>query len=125
MITRDQKILIIEDEEKLAQALKMQLETIGFETDVIHSGTDALEVIKRDAYDLILLDLMLPGVDGFEILEEMRRKDIYTPVIVTTVLAEQIQQARADRLGVVDYLVKSDLHLSDIVKKVEKFFTPD
>lgn len=102
------KVLIIEDEEKLAKALASGLERKGFTTDVIGEGTKALEriILYHEDYDIIILDLMLPGMDGQAICAEVRKRGIKIPIIVLT--ARDDIEVKVEMLhgGADDYLAK-------------------
>ena len=82
------RILIIEDNEELCHSLAFQLKAEGFETDVCCDGEDGLHFIKQKAHDLILLDRMLPRMDGLTVLHTVRRLSIPTPIILITALGE-------------------------------------
>lgn len=99
------KILIIEDEKSIAELERDYLEINGFATDIVHTGDKGLELAMNSDYDLILLDVMLPNVDGFEICKKVRSvKDI--PIILVTAKKEEIDKVRGLGLGADDYLVK-------------------
>ena len=80
------RILIIEDDKSLAETLRFQLEREHFETDICHDGVDGLHFIEQQAHDLILLDRMIPVLDGISVLKITREKDIYTPIIFITAM---------------------------------------
>lgn len=80
------RILIIEDDKSLAETLRFQLEREHFETDICHDGVDGLHFIEQQAHDLILLDRMIPVLDGISVLKITRKKDIYTPIIFITAM---------------------------------------
>ena len=111
-------ILIIEDEKAIAGVLKLKLESAGFVVDVAEDGKSALEMIDRDGYVILLLDLILPDVDGFKVLEAFRAHDTKTPVVVLTNLAQEEDRNRIDALGVSGYYVKSQTSLNEIVEIV-------
>ena len=102
------KILLVEDEEKLANALKRGLELQGYTVDIVSDGKKALTRISlhRTDYDLVILDLMLPSMDGYEICKEMRARDITVPVLVLTARAETDTKVQLLLAGADDYLVK-------------------
>ena len=102
------KILLVEDEEKLAEALKRGLELGGYTVDVVSDGKKALTRISlhRDDYDVIILDLMLPSMDGLEICREVRAKDITVPILILTARAETDTKVNLLLSGADDYLVK-------------------
>lgn len=111
-------MLVVDDEHAIANALKLKLEGGGIEVVIANNGTKALEQLGSDTFDLVLLDLMMPGTDGFEVLEAIRKKDIKAPVIVMSNLGQSEDVTRAKKMGAKDYLIKSDTSLSDIAKKV-------
>lgn len=101
------KILFIEDEEALHEVVKAYLEKEGFEAVSVYSGSDALDLIKKeiDAYQAVILDIMLPGISGIELLKEIRtQSDI--PVIMLTALGDEVDRLLGLELGADDYIVK-------------------
>lgn len=99
------RILLVEDEKTLAKALKFSLEKEGFRVDVAYDGEEALQVFSRNEPDLIILDLMLPKIDGFEVCREIRRKSDL-PVIMLTARDEDIDKILGLELGADDYMTK-------------------
>jgi DNA-binding response OmpR family regulator len=120
MAEANKKILIIEDDKFLAKMLARMLESYKYSTVLASSGQEGLEKASAEKADLILLDIMLPDIDGFDLLAKIKNLAglKQTPVIILSNLgqAEDIQQGK--KLGVVDYLVKSDFGLDEIAKKV-------
>jgi two-component system response regulator TctD len=102
----DMRILLVEDTKDVGEAIAARLERIGHAVDWELDGRMVAELIARTAYDLIILDVMLPGVDGFTILQEMRRKGTATPVLVLTARSRVEDRVDALDLGADDYLVK-------------------
>lgn len=113
------KILIIEDEKPLAHALELKMTHEGYETTVASTGREGLEKASSGDYDLILLDLILPEVDGFAILEGLKSKKLKPIVVVLSNLGQDEDRKRAEEFGVKNYLVKSNVPLADIVKVVK------
>lgn len=99
------KILVIEDERRAAEYLRQGLSEAGYAVEVAHSGTDGLHVAMTGDHELILLDLMLPGVDGFAVLSALRTAK-QTPVLLLTARAQTNDKVRGFELGADDYLVK-------------------
>jgi len=97
---------LVEDDKKLNDALAFQLEKEGFNVDVCFDGEDSLSWIYQYAHDLILLDRMLPGINGVQILEKIRNDNIVTPVILITALGELNDKIRGLDSGADDYIVK-------------------
>lgn len=114
------KILIIEDEQPVSAALEHRLNTSGFVTTVARDGAEGLELLDKETYALILLDLMLPKVDGFKVLEALHEKGIKTPVMVLSNLGQIEDEIRARKLGAVDFFVKSNTPIFAIAKRVKE-----
>ena len=111
------KILIIEDEVSIAELEKDYLELSGFEVDMEHSGDTGLEKALKNDYDLIILDLMLPGIDGFEICRKIReQKNI--PVLMVSAKKEDIDKIRGLGMGADDYITKP-FSPSELVARVK------
>src|SRR3989344_2313567 len=106
--TSTMKILLIEDEEKLAQALKRGLEFGGYTVDIVPDGKKGLTraSLHRDDYDVVILDLMLPSMDGHEICRQMRAADVTLPILILTARAETDTKVALLLSGADDYLVK-------------------
>lgn len=100
------RILIIEDDTSLAETLCFQLEREGFETDICHDGVDGLLFIEQRIHDLILLDRMLPILDGISVLKISREKNISTPIIFITAMGALHDKVTGLECGADDYLVK-------------------
>ena len=100
------KLLIIEDEEDLLAALKAGFEKKGYVVDAAVDGTDGCELAFINDYDLILLDLNLPGMDGLEILKKIRENDLHQKVLILSARSDYAQRIEGLDLGANDYLVK-------------------
>jgi DNA-binding response OmpR family regulator len=116
------KIIIVEDDMPIAKALKLKLDGAGFESKVVLNGKEAVDELAKTEYDLMLLDLMMPVMDGFAVLEQLKKEGSKLPVIVLTNLSQDEDIERAKGLGAKDYFVKSDMNLTDLVKYINKFF---
>jgi len=119
------KILIIEDEDALARVLREKLEKEGYEVEIVDNGADAFPAAKKSKPNLIILDLILPKKDGFEVLEEFKA-DVelkLIPVVVLSNLGEDEHIKRAFSLGASDYFVKTQHPLLEIVDKVKAQLT--
>ena len=115
------RVLIAEDEKPMAKALQHKLEKEGFSGEIAGDGEQAIEMIKNNTYDLILLDLIMPKLDGFSVLAEMNALQNKTPVIITSNLSQDEDIKKAKNLGAIDFLVKSDVSLAQVVERI-KFF---
>jgi DNA-binding response OmpR family regulator len=100
------KILIVEDEPNMVRGLKDNLEFEGFEVDTAMEGRSGLEKILHSQYDLILLDVMLPEISGFDICKTARKEGINTPIILLTAKGEEIDKVLGLELGADDYITK-------------------
>lgn len=101
-----ERILIIEDEDKIARVLSLELEHEGYETDAVSDGRSGLEKIEGASWDLILLDIMLPGLSGIEVLRRMRARKNWTPVILLTAKDAVPDKVTGLDLGANDYVTK-------------------
>lgn len=117
--TTQKKILIIEDERPLAHALQLKLEHEGFLVATSGNGEEARDMLSKDKYDLVLTDIIIPGLNGFSILELIKDKKMKIPVIVMTNLNQDEDKKKVFDLGASDYFVKSNISISDIVSKVK------
>jgi DNA-binding response OmpR family regulator len=100
------RVLVVDDEVRLAEALRQGLERRGYDTTVVHDGNTAFARAKAGGFDLILLDLMLPGMSGYRVLEALRAADIDTPVLMLTAKDGEYDEADALDLGADDYVTK-------------------
>ena len=111
------RILIVEDDRKIAQLESDYLESNGYETTIIEDGKNALSELKTNHYDLILLDLMLPEVDGFDICRQVREEK-NTPIIMVSAKKDDIDKIRGLGLGADDYMTKP-FSPSELVARVK------
>ena len=112
------RILIIEDNRDLAFGLRSNLQMEGYEVRVAETGPDGLQQAKVYAPDLVLLDLMLPGMDGFDVLEAMRDGGLTMPVLILSARGEEVDKVRGLRLGADDYVTKP-FGLMELLARVE------
>jgi len=100
------RLLIAEDEAALAETLRRGLGQAGFAVDVVHDGAEALWRASSTAYDVIVLDIMLPRMHGYEVLRTLRERAVWTPIIMLTAKDGEYDQTDAFDLGADDYLTK-------------------
>ena len=100
------KILLIEDDKNLCDTLQFQLKKEQHEVDICHDGRDGLDLFLQDAYDLVLLDRMLPTMNGLLVLKKARSAGVLTPVILVTALGELYDRIEGLDGGADDYIVK-------------------
>ncbi|TWG99245.1 DNA-binding response OmpR family regulator [Nocardioides sp. J9] len=100
------RILVVDDERRLARAIELGLEAEGFAVDVAHDGTDGLWMARENTYDAIVLDLMLPGINGYKVCETLRREENWTPILMLTAKDGEWDQVEGLDTGADDYLTK-------------------
>ncbi|HET9672741.1 MAG TPA: response regulator transcription factor [Actinomycetota bacterium] len=100
------RVLVVEDERRLAAGLKKGLEAEGFATDVAHTGSDGLWMAREHGYDAIVLDILLPGMNGFRVCAELREAGVWTPILMLTAKDGDLDQAEALDTGADDYVTK-------------------
>lgn len=100
------KILVVEDEHRIANSIKKGLEQEKYAVDVVYSGTDGFDLASTEEYDLIILDLMLPEMDGLSITRELRKNKIHTPILILTAKGQIDDKVQGLDLGADDYLTK-------------------
>ena len=100
------RLLIVEDEPAIALALEDDLSLEGYDVTVVHDGLEALKRAREGTFDAILLDVMLPGKDGFEICRELRRIRIRTPILMLTARAQEAEKVLGLEAGADDYVTK-------------------
>lgn len=115
----DKRILIVEDDVSLAQSLQQTFSREGFEVVCARNGSDALKEYKPDTFKAILLDLMIPNIDGFGVMRQLKMLGNKTPVIVMSILALEINIKEAKQLGATHYFVKSKTPMAEIVDYVK------
>lgn len=117
------KILIVEDEKPLVDAIQEALVREGFEVSVATNGSEALKVLKNQIPDLILLDIVMPDVDGITLLKEIRKPgspNHATKVLIFTNLVGEKQWINQMGLEIEDYIVKANSSLADLVERLKK-----
>jgi heavy metal response regulator len=100
------RILVVEDEAKTADYLKRGLEESGYRVEVARNGVDGKHLIEEEAFDLVILDVMLPGLDGWQLVQVVRKRSAHTPVLFLTARDAVEDRVRGLELGADDYLVK-------------------
>jgi len=113
-------VLIVEDERPLAHALELKLQFEGFDVTVHNNGKDGLDAALTGAYDMLLLDLMMPVMDGFQVLRELEKMPKRPPVFVLSNLSQHEDEDRVLEAGAKRYFIKSDTPLSTIVDAIKQ-----
>lgn len=119
MNTKKHSILLVEDELHLHDALKLNLEIEGYEVISALDGPKALQHIQQGIFDLIILDIMLPGIDGYSILETVRLNNNHTPILILSAKNTSANRVQGLKLGADDYLIKP-FNLEELLLRVSK-----
>lgn len=113
------RILVVEDEKALSHALNIKLSAEGYEVTIVEDGKEASEILEKEKFDLILLDIIMPKMDGFNLLMYMKGSgNTDTPVMVLSNLGQEEDIEKAKSLGATEYLVKANAPFARIVAKV-------
>ena len=115
------KILIAEDEKAIASALATKFKAEGYEVDLAEDGEIAIEKVQKGGIDLLILDLMMPKKDGFQVLEELKKAGNTTNVVVASNLSQESDINKVKELGAKDFFVKSDTPLAEICELIKKY----
>lgn len=121
------KIALVEDDEILSKVIFEELKEAGFSVSQAFNGEDGLKIIKSEKPDLVLLDVIMPKMNGFQVLEELKKSmELKTiPIIMLTMLGGDDDIKKGIQMGANDYIVKSQHAVSEIVDKVKEFFSKE
>jgi len=122
-MAKKKKILIAEDDQSISAMYKAKIESNGYEAEVAENGEEALDAARKKNPDLIILDIMLPMLDGFSVLEELKadKKTEKIPVIMLTNLGTSEDVAKGKKMGAKDYLIKAELTPSSLAEKIREY----
>jgi CheY-like chemotaxis protein len=115
------RVLIVEDEKSLAKAMGFVITRHGFEIRTVYSGEEALEILRKEKFDMVLLDVLLPAKGGLETLQEMRSGGDKTPVIILSNLSDAETMKHAKELGAQDYLLKSSTPILQVIEQIKSY----
>jgi CheY-like chemotaxis protein len=118
-----EKILLIEDEELIIRLLSKKLAAIGYDVSLAMNGEEGLEKIKQIVPDLILLDIVMPRMGGFEVMAEMKKDENIAdiPVIIISNSGQPLELEKAKELGAADWLVKTEFDPKEVAEKIQKY----
>ena len=117
------KILIVDDEKPLAHAMSLKLSHSGFVVSIASDGLQALDALQKDKFDLMLLDIVMPNLNGFDVLQKLKEMKDRPPIVVMmSNLSQEEDQRKAKELGAIGYLVKSDTPLIQMINYVTNIF---
>lgn len=120
MTGEKRSVLVVEDEKPMAKALELKLAHEGFAPTSAYNGEEALEKLRQQKYDLMLLDLVMPKVDGFKVLETMKAENMMIPTIILSNLSQQEDERRVRELGARDFFIKSEIPISEVIAKIKR-----
>ena len=115
------KLLIIEDEKAMAKAMEIKLQKVGIDAHAVFSGDEGLAELGKNTYSLVLLDIMMPGMDGWEVMTKIKEKGLKVKVIITSNLSQEEDKKKAKEMGAVNFLVKSDSSLAAITEEIKGY----
>ena len=115
------RILIVEDDKMISTMYETKLKQEGLEVLVAENGSQGLDLAIKEKPDLILLDIILPQLDGFSVLQEVRSKNKNVPIIMLTNLGTSEDQEKGQRMGATDYWVKASLTPAQVSEKIKKY----
>ena len=123
MTSTKKSVFVIEDDAFLVKAYQMKFQKEGLDVLAATDGKQALSFLEREPPSVVLLDLMLPGVSGFEVLSAMRANERWknVQVLILSNLGQPQDIARGKELGVLEYIVKANVKIADVVEKVKKY----
>ncbi|MFA6353638.1 MAG: response regulator [Candidatus Paceibacterota bacterium] len=113
------KILIIEDEEVLANVLSAKLTKVGYDVKISVNGEDGLAKINEWNPDIILLDIIMPKMNGYEVMENLQKKNNKIPIIIISNSGQPVELEKIKKLGAIDYMIKAQIDVEEIVEKVK------
>jgi len=115
------KILIADDNKAIAMTLQLKLIQEGFEVKLVPNGRDALNLLESEKFDLVILDLIMPELNGFGVLEALKQKNITVPVIVASDLSQVEDFDRVKQMGAIDFFVKSNMSMVEMTEKIKQY----
>lgn len=115
------KILVVEDDRDIAGILKMHLQDVGYDVSLVYDGREGLDAVLSGSWDMVILDIMLPGVDGLELCKKVRAKPDYVPILMLTAKSSEIDRVLGLEIGADDYLTKP-FSIPELQARVKSLF---
>lgn len=119
-ISGQKKILIAEDEKPLSKALQLKLTNEGFNVEIASNGQEALELLEKEPKDILVLDLVMPVLDGFGVLQSLKEKGSKMPIIVLSNLSQNEDIDKVNQLGATKFYIKSNTSLAELVEHIKE-----
>jgi DNA-binding response OmpR family regulator len=101
--------------------MELKLKKSGIDAHTVFGGEEGLAELEKGGYALVMLDIMMPGIDGWEVMSRIKAKGIHTKVVITSNLSQEEDKKKAKEMGAIDFLVKSDSTLSSIVEQIKGY----
>ncbi len=120
-MSNEKKILIIEDDQDIVDLVEIHINDLGFKLDSEGDGISGLEKFQENEYDLLILDLMLPKLDGIEVCKKIRMENTYTPILMLTAKSEELDKVLGLELGADDYLTKP-FSVRELIARIKAIF---
>lgn len=122
MNNKNKKVLIVEDDPFIADVYVLKLESEGYNVETAEDGLKGLEALKKKTFDVVLLDILMPNLDGFKVLEQIKKNPAIsqTPVIILTNLSQKKDIQKGIELGASDYIIKTKFTPTEVVKTIAK-----
>lgn len=117
----NKKILLVEDDPFLSEIYFTSLNYAGFHVTHVEDGKKCLEMLEEEKFDLLVLDLLLPKIDGFEVIKKIKEKNIKIPIFILSNLSGEEYIKKTKKLGVKEYLLKTKFTPKEIVEKIKNF----
>lgn len=118
---RSDRVLVVEDDPKIARLVEMHLVDLGYAVDRADNGLAALDLFRQQPYALVILDVMLPGLDGLEVCKRIRSANTYTPILMLTVRSEELDVVLGLEVGADDYLTKP-FSVRELLARIKALF---
>ena len=115
------KILLVEDEDLIRDLLELKLQEEGYDVITAENGEEGLERILKERPDIVILDIVMPKMTGFEVLKALQERKISLPVIVISNSGQPVELEEAKRMGAVDWLIKTEFDPQEVLEKVKKY----
>lgn len=119
MKNESKTILIVEDEEPLARTLDRKLSKVGYNTIIAGDGESAMKILRKGKIDLVLLDLILPIMDGFQVIANIKTEKIKTPIIIMSNLSQDKDIISIKKSGIEKYFIKAESSIQEIIDSVD------
>ncbi len=123
MTRQNKHILVAEDDTFLAEMMGKTLGNYVSRVTVVHNGQEALDAMKKEIPDLLLLDLLMPILDGHSVMRAMKQKKIQCPIVIVSNISDKMTRNKCKEMNVKDYFVKSDMDDDNIWPAIEKYIT--